>query len=348
MMPGGTALGCDQVLPAPTHEAISLVQETWDGTVEWTYSDWEEVPEYGWMSRAHHDIHREGNPVGYYAPGQDPMDQGKTLVLAHRDVAIPEISPIPLLDDIIYELDWSQNPTAFRWNAADHVNEFGFDEAARDHISLVGDDWLHINAISRLGQNHWYDENPGDTRFHPENILLDSRHGGFIVIIDHLSGNVVWRVGPDYSEGNPEAGLGPLIGIHNAHMIPKGLPGEGNILVFDNGGASGWGGMIGGSYTFQYTRGYSRVVEFDPITLDIVWEHNPQLGHDMSFSPAISGAQRLPNGNTLITCGMSGRLIEVTTDHEIVWEFIEPNDVYRAFRIPPEWVPEDDGYAPWE
>ncbi|MCQ2444214.1 MAG: arylsulfotransferase family protein, partial [Mailhella sp.] len=65
------------------------------------------------------------------------------------------------------------------------------------------------------------------------------------------------------------------------------------------------------------------------------------------YSPFISAAQRLPNGNTLITEGSDGRLLEVTADHEIVWEFINPyidgrnmNMVYRAYRVPYEWVPQ--------
>src|SRR5690606_1940909 len=54
-----------------------------------------------------------------------------------------------------------------------------------------------------------------------------------------------------------------------------------------------------------------------------------------------------PNGNTLITEGADGRLFEVTSEHEIVWEYISPyknnfnaNMVYRAYRVPYEWVPQ--------
>jgi hypothetical protein len=68
------------------------------------------------------------------------------------------------------------------------------------------------------------------------------------------------------------------------------------------------------------------------------------------FSPYISGAQRLPNGNTLITEGDFGRLFEVTAQGEVVWEYICPffvaasyfglaNRIFRAFRYAPEEVP---------
>ena len=62
------------------------------------------------------------------------------------------------------------------------------------------------------------------------------------------------------------------------------------------------------------------------------------------FSPYISGAQRLPNGNTLICEGVHGRIFEVTPARDVVWEYISPfffdesgrpgvnNWVFRAFR----------------
>ena len=59
----------------------------------------------------------------------------------------------------------------------------------------------------------------------------------------------------------------------------------------------------------------------------------------------------MPNGNTLITEGSGGRLIEVTAEHEIVWEYINPykgdnlhtfNLVYRSYRYPYDYVPQLD------
>jgi hypothetical protein len=86
--------------------------------------------------------------------------------------------------------------------------------------------------------------------------------------------------------------------------------------------------------------------------LNIVWEYQkpiPESSGDYKFfSWYISGAQRLQNGNTLITEGATGRIFEVTYEGEIVWEFISPfkdvspafgNDVYRAYRVPYNWAP---------
>ena len=63
-----------------------------------------------------------------------------------------------------------------------------------------------------------------------------------------------------------------------------------------------------------------RVLEIDPVTLAVAWLYAaPNF-----FSTNISGAQRLANGNTLITEGAPGRVFEVTAEREIVWEYINP------------------------
>ena len=151
--------------------------------------------------------------------------------------------------------------------------------------------------------------------------------------------------------------LGWIIGQHHAHMIPRGLPGAGHILVFDNGGWAGYGAPNPGSSTgFRNAlRDYSRVLEIDPVSLKVVWQYTPveaglafPVDANRFYSPFISSAQRLPNGNTLITEGSGGRLIEVTAGHEIVWEYISPyqgrmmkiNMIYRAYRLPYAWVPQ--------
>jgi hypothetical protein len=49
------------------------------------------------------------------------------------------------------------------------------------------------------------------------------------------------------------------------------------------------------------------------------------------YAEYISGAQRQPNGNTLIMSGPYGRIFEVTTEGETVWEYQLPATA-RAFR----------------
>ncbi|MEC2074795.1 aryl-sulfate sulfotransferase [Metabacillus fastidiosus] len=343
-----------------------LVQVDFEGNVVWKFDKHEFITDPGhegrWLARAHHDYQREGNSVGYYAPDQNPKtDSGNTLILAHRDVHNPKISKYELLDDVILEVDWEGN-VVWEWSFSDHFDELQFDDEAKKIIyeepnrRFFGNksgDWLHINSISAVGPNRHYDA--GDERFHPDNIIWDAREANIIGITDKRTGKIVWQIGPDYSK--PELKhLGWIIGQHHAHIIPQGLPGEGNLLVFDNGGWGGYGAPNPSSPdgNKNAVRDHSRVLEIDPVTLEIVWQYT---GHEAKFqvptdsfrfySPYISSAQRLENGNTLITEGANGRIFEVTENHEIVWEYISPyknarnsNMVYRAYRVPYNWVPQ--------
>ena len=180
-------------------------------------------------------------------------------------------------------------------------------------------------------------------------------------------GDIIWRVGPDYGPGTLWESLGQIIGPHNAHMIPATLPGGGNILVFDNGGTGGFGARradCSGTYPNALSD-YSRVLEFNPTTYEIVWQYSQPLptadrdrdsviqGNERKFFSAfMSSAQRLKNGNTLITEANSGRVFEVTTEGEVVWEYYAGTGqtkpgvpgvvgaaVYRAYRVPKTWVP---------
>jgi hypothetical protein len=351
-------------------------------------------------ARFHHDVHRSTAAV-YHAPCLDHKDLSgrlgpRTLVLANHDTLLPQYSfygtevpwsDFPLQDDALFEVRNSDGAVLWKWYPADHLGQLGFDDAAKSAIKTIRSmgiggppedqfgptDWAHLNTANYLGPNKWYAQ--GDLRFHPDNILIDSRTANWIAIIarhDHpdgvtwKSGDVVWRVGPHYSDGYKENGLGPIIGPHLAHMIPLGLPGAGNIMVFDNGGLAGYGLLFPGlapEYgTYPATiRDYSRIVEFNPITLEKVWEYKNEKERTGArgtlerkfYSRLISNAQRLPNGNTLITEGQSGRVFEVTKKLEIVWEFINPyydgaflvgpatflpeNAVYRAYRVPYSW-----------
>jgi hypothetical protein len=104
---------------------------------------------------------------------------------------------------------------------------------------------------------------------------------------------------------------------------------NGNVTLFANG-------------INTTTNPFSRVVELDPRSRKIVWEYRGTPSYTF-FSPHISGAQRLPNGNTLICEGQWGRLFEVTPDGAIAWEYVSPfmgpdrhgdlsNEVFRAYR----------------
>ena len=360
ILPGGYVMGGD--FPRKPHqEAIALVQFDWDGNEVWRFDRTEQVKtedgEMIWAARLHHDWQREGNPVGYYAPDMEPeTDKGRTLILAHKNVSKPEITDKLLEDDYIIEVSW-EGEVIWEWLASDHIDEFGLTEDARNVIYRAASfneergslDWLHINAMSYLGPNKWYDN--GDERFHPENILLSIRRPNIIAIVDR-TGSLVWRLGPDYRQSKELSEIGQMIGQHHPHIIPKGLPGAGNMLVFDNGGESGygWANPSAPDGVRSVRRGFSRVLEINPVTLEKVWEYQIDGPESFRFfSHYVSNMQRLPNGNTMINEGAGGRLFEVTNEKEIVWEYINPvfgtevttrNSIYRAHRIPYEWIPQ--------
>ncbi|NDL68446.1 aryl-sulfate sulfotransferase [Anaerotalea alkaliphila] len=373
ILPGGHVLGSSGQR-SPKHgvqDQVDLVQVDWDGNVVWKFDRLEYIRDPGeeprWMARQHHDYQREGSSTGYFSPAQSPLtDRGNTLILVHANVRNTNISEKLLLDDKIIEVDWEGN-IVWEWSPHEHFDELGFDEAARNilyrdpnHRPSGGGmgDWLHINSMSTLGENLWYDQ--GDKRFHPDNIIWDSREANIMAITSKKTGEIVWRLGPDFDSTPALRQLGWIIGQHHVHLIPKGLPGEGNVLLFDNGGWAGYGAPNPSSPTGRMNarRDHSRVLEINPVTLEIVWQYTPAeagyvnpLDSYRFYSPFVSSAQRLPNGNTLITEGSNGRIFEVTADHELVWEYISPyhfeggsldrmNMVYRAYKVPYHWIPQ--------
>lgn len=382
ILPGGYIIGQEGLLGSSGGQTCPLVQLDWNGNKVWEWRGRPRSPGTAELFGCHHDFQREGSSVGYYAPGMEPkVEGGKTLILSNYHPPVAQTSHISrhlLHDDVLYEIDWGGN-LIWEWYAWEHFDQMGFSEPARKAVYETfagfdpngGSDYHHFNAASYLGPNKWYDA--GDLRFHPDNVIFDCRSSDILAIIarhDHpeglwSSGDIVWKVGPDFSYGNPGHRLGQIIGQHHVHMIPAGLPGAGNILVFDNGGTAGYGPLMPGltPVANNRLREYSRIVEFDPVTLEVVWEYaNPEARYDDQgncieasfFSPFISGAQRLANGNTLVCQGSNGRIFELTPEKELVWEYITPHlgrvdpaagrfgstNVYRAYRIPRSWIPE--------
>ena len=364
MIKGGHILGSlaarDAAIASQDFADVTMID--WDGNVEWTFNKYDHVNDpdgIEWAARQHHDYQMEGNPVGYPVPGQEVTpDFGKMLILTHKDVNKPKISPHQLLDDCVIEID-REGSILWEWSVIDHFNEFGFTEEQKNAMyrdptmrPTGQGDLFHINCASYVGPNHWYDE--GDERFNPQNIIMDSRECNIMFIVSHETGEIVWQVGPDFTK-TPELRIfGTIVGPHHTHMIPKGLPGEGHIMVYDNGGWAGYGAPNQFSKTGLKVsrRDGSRVVEFDPTTLEIVWEcKGEEIGATDApftthyfYSPLTSDAQRLPNGNTFICEGTSGRFMEFTPDNELVWEYNYPRLgsglIYRAYRIPYDWVPQ--------
>jgi hypothetical protein len=252
-----------------------------------------------WSARQHHDWQRESFPAGYYSPDTRPaIEGGNTLILTHADRNATSVADVPLEDDRLIEVS-SNGDIVWEWVASDHIDELGFSPDARKAIKAGSGvnaargsfDWLHVNSATYVGPNRWFDQ--GDRRFTPTNVIISSREASLLAIVGR-DGSIVWRLGPDFTESKELRAIRQIIGQHHAHLIPKGLPGAGNLLVFDNGGASGYGftNPIAPDGRGAFARATSRVLEINPVTLELVWSYtNPAF-----FSTNISGAQRLPNG----------------------------------------------------
>ena len=160
------------------------------------------------------------------------------------------------------------------------------------------------------------------------NLLLSFRNISTVIEIERANGAIVWKLGAP-----------PLAGQHAPVELTNG-----NILLFDNG-----------PIRADESEPYSRVIEVDRATKEIVWQYH-EHPVDYFFSARISNAQRLPNGNTLINEGVFGRFFEVTREGELVWEYVNPyfgpfnfgmfgdagraevNRVWRAYRHSPAEV----------
>lgn len=169
-----------------------------------------------------------------------------------------------------------------------------------DYRALLHDapdhwDVTHANSLKLLGP----DTVARVPAFQPGRLLLSVRELGAVAALDMDSARIEW------------ATKGQWWQQHEATLTAPG-----NILLFDN----------------LSIPTYSRVLEIDPATGQITWAYGGTSEQQM-YSHYCGLAERLPNGNTLITVSESGRVIEVTPEHEVVWEFVNPNLAAEGFDV---------------
>jgi len=163
------------------------------------------------------------------------------------------------------------------------------------------------DAICPMCNRHVWGFNNSMALMGDGKLLFTLRLLNRVCMLDRKSGQIVWEFGEGEAIGHP----------HCCTALDNG-----NVLLFDNG-------------LHRYSTelnladfAASRVIEIDPKKKEIVWKYQDPLAPNF-FSAICSGAQRLPNGNTLICEATKGRLFEVTTEGEIVWEYMSPFTVMR-------------------
>ena len=168
-------------------------------------------------------------------------------------------------------------------------------------------DLLHANSVAwmRPGWEAW---NP---LFAEGNVLVSMRHQNRVVLLRPETGELLWQWG-----------RGEMLGQHDATALPNG-----NVLIFDNGLGRGW----------------SRGVEVDPRTDEVVWEFRAPEP-EAFYTMARGASQRLPNGNTILVDSDHGHAFEVTAAGKVVWEYYQPSSgdkvaaIVRLKRYPSDFL----------
>ena len=308
----------------------------WDGILIWEYN-------YSTnLVSQHHDIF--------------PMPNGNILMLAattlSKDDAIQmgrnpsNLNDEKLFNEQILELEPVGTDTAnivWEWNIKDHIIQ-DFDNM-KDNFGVISENpqLLDINYLGiSNGEANWLHVNSIQYNAQLDQIILSARRLNEIYIIDHstttdqsaTSSGGVYGKGGDflYRWGNPIAykqGTSinqKLFGQHYPHWIADGLTDAGNIILFNNGfNRSSEFSEVNilnpptsspGFYTYNANTAYGPANPF--------YIYTDPINKTDFYSPILSSAQRLPNGNTLICEGTSGHFFEIDPNNNKVWEYINP------------------------
>lgn len=313
---------------------------SWDGELEWswTYSSQK--------FRSHHDI--------------EPMPNGNILVIAWEEMSEQEVvqagkdtsgnsskavTSTTLWPDIIIEVEpigTDDYNIVWKWSAWDHlIQDY---DSSKDNYGNVADhpELLDVNYIDTdggaSGGRDWMHCNGIDYNQALDQIAISCKNMNEIYIIDHstttsqaaghtggnsgMGGDLLYRWGnPEaYRAGNQNDQI--LFAQHDVQWIEQGRENAGDLIVYNNGNGRDTlyssvdiftPPLVNGSYVKNQSE------PFGPVNTTWSWD----IGTDM-YAPSISGVERLPNGNTLVTYGTRGTFYEVDLTGEIVWKYISP------------------------
>ncbi|OLN24831.1 putative PQQ enzyme repeat [Desulfovibrio sp. DV] len=334
-----------------------LIEEfDWNGNLVWSY-------EYiGEDYCQHHDfcVMPNGNvllivweyksPAEAWLAGRDPsLLSGKGLVV---DSVVEVAKTGPTSGQVVWEwhvwdhLVQDENPGLANYGPV--ANAPGRIDINYAGTSILGTteadpDWNHINGI--------------DYNAETDQIVLSVHTLNEVWVIDHSTtmveaagstggkaghgGDILYRFGNPQAYGAGGASDQVLYGQHDAQWIAAGLPGAGNLLIFNNGWQSPEGEYShvlevalpqdrAGNYLGNDAGGFAGA--------DVVWRY-PEGNAPDFYASYVSGAQRLENGNTLISLGSVGTLVEVDAAGYEVWRYVNP-DTDMGLLAQGEQVPE--------
>ena len=196
-------------------------------------------------------------------------------------------------------------------------------------------DWCHGNSITvNVAKNEMY---------------INCRFMG-LVKATYTNPTLKWHLPAKYSGSGITNGMkfSPATSQYSDTHDPE-IHDDGTILFFDNGGFSGT--IEDGNPRNYHSRAIEYKIDEATNTATLAWEFPGTFTVDSWYTtqfyvPFWGDADRLANGNVLVTAGRRGtmvrsRIFEVTKqDGKVVWEFQLPLDygVYRSERITPPLV----------
>jgi|GEM_PF-436104 plastocyanin len=308
---------------------------SWDGDLLWNF-------DYSSADHCqHHDI--------------EPLPNGNILMIVWEKKTSAEaiaagrnpdqLNAGELWPDSIVEIEpvgTSDANIVWEWHVWDHLVQDH--DAAKSNYGVVADQprKIDINHMQQANAD-WTHTNSIDYNAELDQIVLSVHNFSEIWVIDHntTTAQAVGNAGDLlYRWGNPKAyGAGTsadqqIFSQHDAEWISAGLPGAGSILIFDNGlarPAGDYSAIVEIVPPLQADGSYllSTGIAYGPASPAWTYTANPTTDF---YAERISGAQRLPNGNTLICEGTTGRFLEVTNSGQTVWGYANDGEVFRVDR----------------
>ena len=203
-----------------------------------------------------------------------------------RKTPIPELESLdpPFLEDFVLVLS-PDGETVHRLSVMKGFSGTPFASAVQK-LAKARDwkgDYFHVNAIEP------YDSRNEIAVVRKNQVLISVRNMDALATLDLGSGKIVWLWrGSWHRQHDPDFT-------------------NGRIMLFDNRG--------------DFSRGSrSRVLEFDPQSEGLTWQVGANAQYDL-YSGWGAGQQVLANGNVLINESVPARLLEVTRNGDVAWEF---------------------------
>ena len=304
---------------------------SWDGELMW-FIDWADDEHHH-----HHDIEMlpNGNILLISWEGhsyEEALEMGKNTNQVGNPVWCCQIVEIEPTGSEGGNVVWS-------WSAWDHMvqdtdpNKPNYGVIS-DHPRKFNINYTNGNGPNQgAGNSDWMHCNSVDYNSELDQIMISSAKFCEYWIIDHAltteeaateAGDLLYRWGNPEAYDRGTSADQKLFHQHDAHWM------DGGIMLYNNGK-----NRPEGDYStvevFELPQMADGVYPINPgqsfMPTSNSWQY-PQEFDPEFYSQNISGASRLPNGNTLICEGGSGHLFEVRPDEEVVWSYISPITSY--------------------